>query len=175
MPLPTPIIESCCLSAPRRCFWVGGVQISYLAGARTNSGDPDITEHFVPPGAGPPFHLHQSRTDAFYVIQGQFRFRCGANDTFITAGQFLMLPQGLPHLYENVGEEWGRLLNVITPGGLEPLYLELDQASRHVPLSFNRFLDITSRHGVAIVTSPPDRGTTGEACPPTVFEDEKSV
>jgi hypothetical protein len=137
----------------RRCFWVAGVQISYLSGACGNGGEPDIVEHFVPPGAGPPFYLHASRTDAFYVIQGKFRFRCGANDAVVTAGQFLMLPHGLPHLYENVGRDWGRLLNIITPGGLEPLYLELDQASQHGPMDCHRFLEINSRHGVAIVNS----------------------
>jgi mannose-6-phosphate isomerase-like protein (cupin superfamily) len=135
----------------RRCFWVAGVQISYLSGACGNGGEPDIVEHFVPPGAGPPFFLHASRTDAFYVIHGNFRFRCGANDATLKAGQFLMLPQGLPHLYENVGDDWGRLLNIITPGGLEPLHLELDQASRHAPIDCDRFLEINARHGVTIV------------------------
>jgi uncharacterized RmlC-like cupin family protein len=149
----TRIPESGCLQSPQRCLWVAGVQLSYLAGAPANSVDPDILEHFVPPGAGPPFYLHVSRSDAFYVVQGKFRFRCGANETLVTAGQFLMIPQGLPHLYENVGEEWGRLLNIVTPGGLEPLHLELNQVSKISPLSFLRFLEITSRYGVEILNA----------------------
>jgi mannose-6-phosphate isomerase-like protein (cupin superfamily) len=156
VPPPTRIPEFCCLQAPQRCLWVAGVQISYLAGARANSGDPDILEHFVPPGAGPPFYRHVSRSDAFYVTQGKFRFRCGANETLAAAGQFFMIPQGLPHLYENVGGEWGRLLNIVTPGGLELLYLELNQAAQHASLNIPRLLEITSRHGVEILTSQLD-------------------
>lgn len=153
MPPLIRIPESCCPQVPQRCLWVAGVQISYLSAAPASSGDPDILEHFVPPGAGPPFYLHVSRSDAFYVVQGKFRFRCGANETLATTGQFFMIPEGLPHLYENVGVEWGRLLNIVTPGGLEPFYLELNQAAQHAPLSFPGFLEITARHGVQILTS----------------------
>jgi uncharacterized RmlC-like cupin family protein len=166
MPPLARIPEFCCLRAPQCCLWVAGIQITYLAAAPANSGDPDILEHFVPPGAGPPFYLHANRSDACYVVQGTFRFRCGANETRVTAGQFLMIPPGLPHLYENVGKEWGRLLNVVTPGGLEPLYLELNQAAGQAPLSLTRFREITSRHGVEILSSPVDSqpsscGTSG--------------
>jgi mannose-6-phosphate isomerase-like protein (cupin superfamily) len=149
----TKNLESCCPPTPKRCFWVAGVQISYLAGPRETGGDPDILEHFVPPRVGPPFYLHLERTEAFYVVQGSFRFRCGANEALLEAGQFLLIPKGLPHLYENVGADWGRLLNVITPGGLEPFYVELEEASRNAPLQFQRVLDISSRYGLSILTS----------------------
>ncbi|MCL4178396.1 MAG: cupin domain-containing protein [Verrucomicrobia bacterium] len=145
--------ESGCLPTIRRCFWSAGIQISQLSASRGNQGDPDILEHFVPPRAGPPFYLLEERTEAFYVVQGRFRFRCGANDILMAAGQFLQLPRGLPHLYENVGGDWGRLLNVIAPGGLEPFYVELEAASRSCPVSFDRILQLGSRHGVSILTS----------------------
>lgn len=147
-----PIPEPGCLHTPQRCLWVAGVQISYLASAPPSSNTPDILEHLVPPGAGPPYYLHPSRADAFYIIHGKFRFRCGANESVVTANQFLMIPPGLPHLYENVGEDWGRLLNVITPGGLESLYQELDQASRCAPLCPHSFIDTALRHGVVIIS-----------------------
>jgi quercetin dioxygenase-like cupin family protein len=161
-----PIPESCCLPTPKRCFWVAGVQISHLSGPRNSDEVPDIIEHFVPPRAGPPFYLHRHRTEAFYVLQGRFRFRCGANEALLAAGQFLLFPKGLPHLYENVGEDWGRLLSVITPGGMEPFYVELDQASQKCPISFEQVHEISSRHGIAILTSHSGCSPLHVECPP---------
>ena len=151
-PIPQ-LTESGCLSTTRRCLWVAGIRISHLSEPPGPSRDPDILEHFVPPRAGPPFYLFEERTEAFYVVQGRFRFRCGANDILVAAGQFLQVPRGLPHLYENVAKDWGRLLNIITPGGLEPFFVELEAASRSSPVSFDRILQLGSRHGISILTS----------------------
>jgi hypothetical protein len=137
--------------------------MSHLAGPLEAHAEPDIVEHLVPPHAGPPFYLHRERSESFYVVHGKFRFRCGANDIHLVAGQLLRMPPGLPHLYENVGEDWGRLLNVISPGGLAAFYLELEQMSRSGPFDIERVSKISAQHGIVILTAP-DR-ESGEVCP----------
>jgi hypothetical protein len=137
--------------------------MTFLTGGGEGEAIPDFIEHLVPPGAGPPFYLHRTRTEAIYVIQGRFRFRCGANDTPANAGQFLLMPKGLPHLYENVGNTWGRLLLVIIPGGLEPFHRELGEASRDHALGFERLVAITSNYGIAILGS---HWAAGNDCEP---------
>jgi hypothetical protein len=144
---------------------VGGIQISLLSGPQPAGAAPDIVEYLVPPRAGPAFYLHEARAESFYVVQGKFRFRCGANDIPFVAGELLHIPAGLPHLYENVGADWGRLLNVISPGGLSAFYLELEQASRAGPFSIERFSKLGAPHGIKVLTAPEDcRTAESQSC-----------
>jgi hypothetical protein len=43
------------------------------------------------------------------------------------AGTFVFVPRNVPHAFENVGNQPGRILGIMTPGGYEKFFEELAQ------------------------------------------------
>jgi quercetin dioxygenase-like cupin family protein len=66
-----------------------------------------------PPYIGPGLHIHPSGPETFLVVEGTYTFTLGENIIETTKGDFVFIPQNIPHKY-NAGEHGGQLL-VTTP------------------------------------------------------------
>lgn len=89
-------------------LWVLGDQVTFKT-----DGDRDGVTLFVatiPPGGGPPPHVHYQQEEAHFVLEGTFSFLNG--DTWIDAeaGSFLFIPRGVVHAFRNTGSQAGRLV-----------------------------------------------------------------
>ena len=82
-------------------------------------------ETFVPPGKGPTEHTHSREIEIFRVIAGTFRFTCGDQTFDAPIGSVVTLPPHVPHAWVNIGDTMGQVLGMVTPGGLEQLFLEI--------------------------------------------------
>ncbi len=72
--------------------------------------DPIIIEHHVGPGGAAPLHVHVDLDDSFFVASGELAIRCG-DDTFVArAGDYVSLPEGIPHTLRVVGDAEAVLL-----------------------------------------------------------------
>ena len=78
-----------------------------------------VLEFLVPPNDGPAVHAHLREDEVWYVIEGDFRFKAGEEMFRVSTGGMAFGPRGLPHAFQNVGDELGRLLVITTPSGLE--------------------------------------------------------
>jgi quercetin dioxygenase-like cupin family protein len=81
-------------------------------------------EALVPPGGGPPPHVHRHEDETFYVLEGECRFLLG--DEWITAraGDFVNVPRGTVHRFRNDGREETRMIVTFTPAGIEGFFEE---------------------------------------------------
>jgi mannose-6-phosphate isomerase-like protein (cupin superfamily) len=91
-----------------------------------------VLEFWVPPNDGPALHSHLREDELWYVIEGDFRFKAGEVMLHASTGGMAFGPRGLPHAFQNVGDEMGRLLVVTTPSGLERFFEQADQLSRPI-------------------------------------------
>jgi quercetin dioxygenase-like cupin family protein len=94
-------------------------------------GSYGILEQQIPPGKGPPLHVHRHETEIFYVLEGQFEFRIG--DQVVTGGPGTnaVCPRDIPHTFRNVGSGAARLLLTIIPGHFLNFFLEVDKIPDH--------------------------------------------
>lgn len=105
-----------------------GVRIT-VAAAETG-GLSSAMEIAHPEQGGPPLHVHHRHDELLYVLEGEYRVQVGDRVVAATAGTVAYAPRGTPHAYASVGKTPGRLLSVVTPGGLEEYVTELDQLVR---------------------------------------------
>ncbi|MDY7094863.1 MAG: cupin domain-containing protein [Acidobacteriota bacterium] len=105
----------------------------------------------VPPGGGPPRHVHQHEDELFYVLRGDFEFFSGDTTVRASKGALLSLPRGLPHGFRNVGEEPGVLINTISPGGFEAFFEAIDQLPKDQPLDRAQVEAIGAEYGLRFV------------------------
>ena len=103
-----------------------------------------------PPDAGPPLHLHRDVDEAFYVLEGDYEFTCGPQQTQGGPGSFVLLPRGVPHRYRS-GAQGGRLLILFTPGGTEKYFRELAEAMSDPGATSATMSAIADRHGIELL------------------------
>lgn len=83
----------------------------------------------VPPGEAVPIHTHLKEDEAYYILDGTFEMYDTTNHHTITVGRdsYVYVPHGIEHGFKNVGSDTGRLVLMITPGGLEGFFEQIGQ------------------------------------------------
>jgi quercetin dioxygenase-like cupin family protein len=142
-------------------YWGPGDQLRFLiTGAETN-GAFFMGEATVPPGGGPPPHVHQREDESFYVMQGTLTIQVGERTIQAAAGDLVFLPRGIAHSFKNTGTVMAKLLVTITPAGLENYFASVfdpaaDDSTTTPPPNpqfLERALTLAPRYGVVLL--PP--------------------
>src|SRR5258707_10417947 len=81
----------------------------FLATGEDTNGKYALWEAIVPPGGGPPPHVH-SREEGFYILEGEITFQVADNRLVATAGMFANMPVGTPHSFKNKSGKSARML-----------------------------------------------------------------
>jgi gentisate 1,2-dioxygenase len=82
-----------------------------------------LWEAVVPPGGGPPPHVH-SREEGFYVLEGEITFTVNGERVVAGPGTFANMPVGTPHSFKNETDRPAKMLISVAPAGLEQMFFE---------------------------------------------------
>ena len=104
-------------------FMMLGTTMRLIATAADTGGRYTVAEQITPAGWGPPRHIHSREDEIFYIFEGTYELHVGDERRTVSAGACAILPRGIPHGFRNVVSTPGRLLFIITPGGLEDYFL----------------------------------------------------
>jgi len=107
-----------------RSVAVVGDVYRFLVTGDDTSGKYALWEAIVPPGGGPPPHVH-SREEGFYVLEGVITLQVGDKHLVATAGMFANMPVGTPHSFKNDGGKPAKMLISVAPAGLEKMFFEV--------------------------------------------------
>ncbi|MEP9377382.1 cupin domain-containing protein [Aquabacter sp. CN5-332] len=115
-----------------------GAEVNVLDGRTRIMVRPDqvngayaILEQVIPPGKGPPLHVHRHETEVFYIVEGTFEFRVAGDTLVVGPGANVLGPRDIPHTFRNVGETPGRLVLTIIPGRFGNYFIEVDAVKDH--------------------------------------------
>jgi quercetin dioxygenase-like cupin family protein len=101
-----------------------GPLIAFNAYDEQTGGALTAFESDAAPGEGPPFHLHVRENETIYVLEGRLRVRLGEAVHEAPAGSLVFMPRGVPHAWQNEGQNRARILVVFTPAspGMERFF-----------------------------------------------------
>src|SRR5580658_3374056 len=141
---------------------VGDVYRFLATGADTN-GTYAIWEAIVPPGGGPPPHVHSREEEGFYVLEGEITFLVGETRIVARAGTFANMPVGTPHSFKNESSRPAKVLLSVAPAGLEQMFFEVgvplaEGATTALPPTkeeIERLLAIAPSYGIEIKLPKP--------------------
>ena len=141
-----------------RTIAVVGDVYRFLATGEDTNGRYAQWEAIVPPGGGPPPHIHSREEEGFYILEGEITFQIGEERIVATAGMFANMPVGVRHAFKNESNEPARMLISIAPAGLERMFFEcgvsVDQGATTAPLptpaEIEKLLEIAPRYGIEI-------------------------
>jgi len=113
-----------------------GDRYRFLVTGEETGGAYFAMEAYVPPGGGPPPHIHTREDETFYVLEGSVEFLLGGETIDAGPGDFVNIPRGTVHRFENTGDETARLVLTFTPAGIEHWFAEtLERAPNDVSVA----------------------------------------
>jgi quercetin dioxygenase-like cupin family protein len=145
-----------------RTVWVAGDTYTIKSGKESTNGSFALVEATVPPGAGPPPHIHAHEDEAYYMLSGELEVLAGEQTMVGRQGDFFFIPRGSVHRFRNTGLDVARLLFMFTPGGFEGYFQEIGHAARPGELpprltdeDVTRSAEAAPRYGVSVAWDDP--------------------
>lgn len=131
----------------------------FLATGEDTSGRYALWEALVPPGGGPPPHVHSREEEGFYVLEGEITFTINGDKIVANAGMFANMPVGTPHSFKNESDKPAKMLISVAPAGLEQMFFEVgvmlaEGATTAPPPSreeIEKLLAIAPKYGIEIL------------------------
>lgn len=108
-----------------RTIAVVGDVYRFLATSDDTNGKYAMWEAIVPPGGGPPPHVHSLEEEAFYVLEGEITFTVNGEKVVASAGMFANMPVGVAHAFKNESNRTAKMLISVAPAGLEKMFMEV--------------------------------------------------
>lgn len=137
---------------------VGDVYRFFATGEET-AGSYAAWEAIVPPGGGPPPHVHSREEESFYVLEGEITFLADGKEIVAGAGTFVNMPPGVPHSFRNNSDRVSRMIISVVPAGLEQMFFEVgtplaEGATDVAPPTkeeIDRLVGAAARYGIEIL------------------------
>jgi quercetin dioxygenase-like cupin family protein len=131
-------------------YWGPGDHYTFLVTGEESGGAYFAMEALVPPGGGPPPHIHTREDETFYLLEEQIEFLLGDETIVAGAGDFVNVPRGTVHRFRNTGTETARMVLTFTPAGIERWFEEtLEPAPNGAEDAPDNFEEVAARYVAA--------------------------
>jgi quercetin dioxygenase-like cupin family protein len=139
-----------------------GDAYTILASGEQTGGAYCLVEAVVPPGGGPPPHIHGREDEMFYILEGEITFMTEGKTIIGKAGTFVQLPRGVAHAFKNNSNRPARMLVQCVPAGFDKFMMEFatELPSRDsVPLppspaEIEKLIAVAPKYGITILPPP---------------------
>jgi quercetin dioxygenase-like cupin family protein len=140
--------------------------ITKIHGSATN-GVMSVVEHPVAGRTLVPPHVHRDHDEWSYILEGRIGARVGDDEFTAVTGSYILKPRQIPHVFWNPDDSPARILEIITPSGLEDMFAEFgalaargeltpatmgETAARFGSTMFMDWVpDLVARHGLTMM------------------------
>lgn len=145
-----------------RRMGIVGDTYRFLVTGKESGGKYAQFEAVVPPGGGPPPHIHSREEEGFYILEGEITFQIGDEILKATAGMFANMPIGQEHAFRNESNQTAKMIVTVAPAGLEEMFFEVGvplekgaMASPPTPEDIGRLIAAAPRYGIELLLPKP--------------------
>jgi mannose-6-phosphate isomerase-like protein (cupin superfamily) len=105
---------------------LGSVGVRFLVWGEESGGGFSLVEHPIPPRTlVAPLHRHANEDEYSYVLEGRLGALLGEDVVFAEVGDLVFKPRQQWHTFWNAGDGPCRILEIISPGGMEQAFAEV--------------------------------------------------
>lgn len=114
---------------------LAGCRDRYLADSKDWGGGVAVLQHLLAPRSiAAPVHKHTREDEFALILEGRVWYLADGQEHVAEVGDFVIKPRGEWHTFWNAADEPARLLEIITPGGLEEAFRAIDHAGEDADL-----------------------------------------
>ncbi len=106
-----------------------------------------IVEHPVAARILVPPHVHQDHDEWSYVLEGRIGARVGDDEFIAETGSYILKPRQIPHVFWNPDDSPARILEIITPSGLEEMFAQFGELGARGELTPETMAQTAARYG----------------------------
>ncbi len=111
----------------RPAVYVAGDLYTVLASGKETGGAYATFDAIIPPGGGPPPHIHSREDEAFYILEGEITFYAGGIKQVAPPGTWVHAYRDHAHRFKNETDKPARMLIMVFPAGIEDYFLQVGQ------------------------------------------------
>jgi quercetin dioxygenase-like cupin family protein len=127
--------------------------IDFKVSTEDSDGGLFIVEQTNNRPGGPPRHIHHAQEEWFYVLEGEYVIEVDGTTYRLAAGDAVLAPRAIPHVWAFVGSGRGRILITFQPAGkMEAFFEESTQLDTLPPPE--ALAALFKRHGMLLVGPP---------------------
>lgn len=130
---------------------IGGDIIVCKVTGKQTGGSFALFETTTPPRCGTPPHVHHREDETFYVISGTYDFHVAGKVIRAEKGAVVMAPKDIPHFFQNIGNDLGRLLIIAEPAGIEDFFAEFSKFDPDAHPDLDRVKAVADKYGIEIL------------------------
>jgi mannose-6-phosphate isomerase-like protein (cupin superfamily) len=131
----------------------GGDQVTLKLTGKETDGAYTLFETVIPPGMGPLPHVHTREEESFCIVKGELEFIIRGQTIRPKAGDVLIAPKDVPHVFRNVGQTPAKMIIVCRPAGFENFIEEFAQIPPDAPADVPRMAAVAAKYGITFVAS----------------------
>jgi quercetin dioxygenase-like cupin family protein len=106
-----------------------GCRDRFLIESKDWGGGVGVVEHLLAAHSiAAPMHRHTREDEFSFILEGQVWFHAGGQEHVAGVGDLVFKPRGEWHTFWNAADEPARLLEIISPGGLEEVFRKIGTA-----------------------------------------------
>ena len=139
----------------RRVF--GSLPIDVKVAGSDTDGALFLIEQIDDAKGGPPRHVHPGQDEWFFVVEGEYAVVVGEERFDLRAGDSVLAPRGIPHVWAHVGESRGRMLIGFQPAGRMESFFETATQLTGIP-SGPELVELFRDHDMEVVGPPLGAG-----------------
>ena len=103
-----------------KLVWLHDLGVRFMLSGEQTDGRFALVEHPIRPRAlAAPLHTHADEDEISYILEGEVGVQLGERVLRAGPGTLVFKPRGVPHAFWNPGDAPARLLELISPAGLE--------------------------------------------------------
>ncbi|WP_422122431.1 quercetin 2,3-dioxygenase [Planococcus sp. X10-3] len=105
-------------------YWFLGTLMEVKVTGEETGGQFSILEEIDAPDFVTPLHIHHKEDECFYLLEGEVTFTIGDKTISAKPGTFVFAPRDIAHMYKVEGSQPAKILSMLTPAGLEKLFIK---------------------------------------------------
>ncbi|CAN5870617.1 hypothetical protein BH23ACT4_BH23ACT4_16720 [soil metagenome] len=123
-----------------------GVGVVFKINGADTGGALSVVEHPFDVGAMVPPHVHHREDEISIVLQGSIGFRSEEKEVVLEEGGYIVKPRGEVHAMWNAGSTPARMIEIITPAGLENFFREVVEVTSAGAPNMERLMAISQNY-----------------------------
>ena len=135
--------------AEGRIGFLGSIGVRFMIDSAEADERFSLVEHPMSPRAlAAPLHRHSREDEYSYVLEGRMGALLGDDVVYAETGDLVWKPRNQWHTFWNAGGESCRILEIISPGGFECFFAELDGLGGALKADPNDLAALNARYGL---------------------------
>src|SRR5215468_2587414 len=99
-----------------------GLDMKVLLTTESTGGAISVLMAWHKPGEGPPDHVHYTRDEVFFILEGTYELTIGGRTETAGPSTTAFIPRGVVHRFKNVGDRPACMLDWSLPGGQDHFF-----------------------------------------------------